>query len=129
MFLIAIVVLLAADAADVGYIVGMYSTKEHRGLGGHFIMSVNGRKVAKLRYPTYYRLEVPKGVYNVKLDGEKSPGILCHVIAGESCFVRARTVGSDRRREVQLISPEQAAVELGKLLPLEIEAVYVQPKR
>ena len=91
-------------------------------------MKVDGRKVAKLRYPTYYRLEVPPGVYDITLDEDdkdRTP-ILCHLIAGESCFVRAKVTGRDNVREVNLISPHEAALELQKLLPLEQEKIYIK---
>lgn len=105
---------------------GMYSAKERRGIGGHFLMKVDGKRVAKLRYPTYYRLEVPPGVYSVTFDDKAEPPILCHLIAGESCYIRARLTGSEDRREVALISPEQAAKQLQQLLPLEKEHVYLE---
>jgi hypothetical protein len=115
---------LSAQASDIAYIVGMYSAKERPGLGGHFLMKVDGKKIAKLRYPTYYRLEVPPGVYNVTMDDKDRPPILCHLAAGEICYIRARTVGIESRAEVDLISPEQAWVQLRNLIPLEKEKVY-----
>jgi hypothetical protein len=118
--------ILAAQAADTAYIVGMYSEKERRGLGGRFLMKVDGKKVASLRYPTYYRLEVPPGVYNITMDDKDRPPILCHLIAGESCYIRARLVGHDNVREVHLISPHEAAVQLQKLLPIEQESIYIK---
>src|SRR5262245_53047082 len=118
---------LAANAAGSAYIVGMYSVKERRGIGGYFLIKVDGKRVAKLRYPTYYRLEVPPGVYSITFDDKAEPPILCHLIAGESCYIRARLTGNADRREVALISPEQAAKQLQQLLPLEKEHVYLEP--
>ena len=65
--------LALVQAADTAYIVGMYSSKDTRGLGGRFLMKVDDKKVASLRYPTYYRLEVPPGVYNVTMDDKDRP--------------------------------------------------------
>ena len=124
--LLVIGTVLSSYAADTAYIVGMYSAKERRGLGRHFTMKVDGKRVAKLRFPTYYRLAVPPGVYNVTLDERDRPTILCHLIAGESCYVRVKTVGIEDRAEVELISPHLAAVELQTLLPLEQERIYVK---
>ncbi len=117
---------LSSYAAETAYIVGMYTAKERRGLGKHFIMKVDGKRIAKLRFPTYYRLAVPPGVYNVTLDERERPTILCHLIPGESCYVRVKTVGIEDRAEVELISPHVAAVELQALLPLEQERIYVK---
>lgn len=122
---------LSSYAAETAYIVGMYSAKERRGLGRHFTMKVDGKRIAKLRFPTYYRLPVPPGVYNVSLekdgpDEKDRPIILCHLIAGESCYVRAKTVGIEDRAEVELISPHVAAVELQNLLPLEQERIHMK---
>lgn len=114
------------QAAETAYIVGMYSSKDTRGLGGWFLMKVDGRKVASLRYPTYYRLEVPPGVYNITMDEKDRPPILCHLIAGESCYIRARLVGRENSPEVHLMSPHEAAVELQRLLPIEQEKIYLK---
>ena len=124
--LLSLVPLLLAEAPETAHIVGMYSEKSRPGLGGHFLMKVDGKKVANLRYPTYYRLTVPPGVYDISLEDKDQPPILCHLIAGESCYVRARTTGPNALREVALISPHEAAVQLQKLLPLENEKVYIR---
>jgi hypothetical protein len=124
--LLAIGVVLSSYAADTAYIVGMYSKKERRGLSRHFTMKVDGKKIARLRFPTYYRIAVPPGVYNVTLDEKDRPTILCHLIAGESCYVRVKTVGAEDRAEVELISPHLAAVELQTLLPLEQERIHMK---
>ena len=123
---LAFAALAMVQAADTAYIVGMYSSKDTRGLGGRFLMKVDDKKVASLRYPTYYRLEVPPGVYNVSMDDKDRPPILCHLIAGESCYIRARLVGRDNSPEVNLISPHEAAVELQRLLPIEQEKIYMK---
>jgi hypothetical protein len=109
---ILILVAMTARAADMAYIVPMYSQKERPGLGGYFLLKVDGKRVAKLRYPTYYSLEVPPGVYDITMDDKDRVPILCHLIAGESCYIRARLTGRDNLREVDLISSHQAAVEL-----------------
>ena len=109
-----------------GYIVAMYSSKDTRGLGGYFEVSVDGRKVAKLRYPTYFRLAVPPGAYTVTMDATSKSPVLCHVIAGESCYVRARTVGKENRREFDLVSPEEAGRQLRNTFQLEKEKVYME---
>ena len=124
--IITLAAVLSMQAADTAYIVGMYSEKERRGLGGHFLMKVDGKKVANLRYPTYYRLEVPPGVYNITMDDKDQLPILCHLIAGESCYIRARLIGQNNIREVHLISPHDAAVQLQRLLPIEQEKIYIK---
>lgn len=120
--------LIAGLRADdsVGYIVAMYSAKDTRGLGGYFELSVDGRKVAKLRYPTYFRLAVPPGAYTVTMDAVSKSTVLCHVIAGESCYVRARMVGTENRREFDLVSPEEAGRQLRNTFQLEKEKVYME---
>lgn len=123
--MIIVAAALIANAAGGAYIVGMYSIKERRGIGGYFLMKVDGKKVAKLRYPTYYRLEVPPGVYTVTFDDKAEPPILCHLIAGESCYIRALLTGNNGR-DVALISPQEAAKQLQQLLPLEREHVYLE---
>ncbi len=112
---------LLSRAADPGFIVGMYSVKERPGLGGHFLFKINGKPVAKIRYPTYYRLDVRPGFYTISVDD--GPPIFCHVISGESCHVRMRVVGRDGRREVEMLTSHQAALELQKVMPLEKEHV------
>jgi hypothetical protein len=125
--LLAIVALVsAAQAAETGYIVTMYSAKESPGLGGYFEVRVDGKKVARLRYGTYFRLAVPPGAYTVTMDAESKSPILCYLIAGESCYVRARTVGKENRREVDLVSPEEAGRQLRNTIPLEKEKVFVE---
>ena len=46
--------------------------------------------MARLRFPTYYRVAVPPGVYNVTFaetsGGDRRLPILCHLIAGETCY-------------------------------------------
>lgn len=117
---------LAAAEPPVGYIVAMYASKETRGLGGYFEVTVDGRKVAKLRYGTYYRLAVPPGAYTVTMDAPSKSPMLCHVIAGESCYVRARVTGKDDRREADLVSPEEGARQLRSTIPLEPEKILVR---
>jgi hypothetical protein len=117
---------LAAHAAEVGYIVTMYSAKDTPGLGGFFTVTVDGRKVAKLRYPTYYRLPVPPGAYTITMDAPTATPILCNLIAGETCYVRARKVGKENRREAALISPEEAYRELRKTFLLDNEHIYMR---
>ena len=73
---ILILVVMTARAADMAYIVGMYSQKERPGLGGYFLLKVDGKKVAKLRYSTYYRLEVLPGVYDITMDEQDRAPIL-----------------------------------------------------
>jgi hypothetical protein len=116
----------AASAADSGYIVAMYSAKETRGLGGYFDVSVDGKKVARLRYGTYFRLAVPPGAYEVTMDAPSKSHMLCHLIAGETCYVRARLVGKENRREADLVSPEEAGRQLRNTIPLEKEKVYME---
>ena len=111
---------------SAGYIVAMYSAKDTRGLGGYFELSVDGRKIAKLRYPTYFRLAVPPGAYTVTMDATSKSTVLCHVIAGESCYVRARMVGKENRREFDLVSPEEGGRQLRNAIPLEKEKVYME---
>jgi hypothetical protein len=121
---------LAANAQNVGYIVAMYSAKETRGLGGYFNVIVDGRKVARLRYGTYYRLSVPPGAYSVTMDAPSKRVILCNVIAGESCYVQARQIGKgdgkDSTREVDLVSPEEAYRQLRNTIPLENEKIFIR---
>jgi hypothetical protein len=107
-------------------IVLMYSAKDTHGLGGYFEVSIDGRRVAKLRYPTYVRLAVPPGAYTVTMDAPSRSPVLCHVIAGESCYVRARMIGNENRREFDLVSPEEAFRQLRNTIPLEKEKVYLQ---
>jgi hypothetical protein len=115
-----------ARAADHGYLVAMYSAKETRGLGGYFEVRVDGKKVARLRYGTYFRLAVPPGAYQVTMDAPSTSLMLCHVISGESCYVRARLVGKENRREADLVSPEEAGRQLRNTIPLEKEKVYME---
>ena len=117
---------IATAASPVGYIVAMYSAKDTRGLGGYFEVTVDGTRVAKLRYGTYYRLAVPPGAYTVTMDAPSTSTMLCHVIAGESCYVRARMVGKNNAREAALVSPEEAARQLRNTIPLEPEKVFVR---
>jgi hypothetical protein len=118
---------LAATAGEVGYIVTMYSAKDTPGLGGHFTVTVDGRKVARLRYPTYYRLPVPPGTYTVTIeDAPTAMPILCNLIAGETCYVRARHVGKENRREAALLAPEEAYRELRKTFLLENEHIFLR---
>ena len=125
--LFLVVLLTTASAADPGYIVTMYSSKETRGLGGYFEVKVSGKRVARLRYGTYFRLAVPPGAYEVTMDEAVSKStILCHLIAGESCYVRARMVGKENRREVDLVSPEEGGRQLRNTIPLEKEKVYME---
>lgn len=124
--LLSLASLLLAEAPGTAHIVGMYPEKSKPGLGGNFLMKVDGRKVANLRYLTYHRLTVPPGVYDISMDVKDQTPILCHLIAGESCYIRARTVGHEAVREVALISPHEAAVQLQKLLPLENERIYIR---
>ena len=121
----AITSVLTAHAEDAAYIVTMYSSKETRGLGGYFEVNVDGKKVAKLRYPTYFRLAVPPGAYTVTMAAANGSPVLCHVIAGESCYVRARLVGKENRREFHLVSPEEAGRQLRNTFALEREKIYM----
>jgi hypothetical protein len=104
----------------------MYSAKETRGLGGYFELRVDGKKVAKLRYGTYFRLAAPAGAYTITMDATSKSAVLCHVIAGESCYVRARLVGKENRREFDLVSPEEGGRQLRNTIPLEKEKVYME---
>lgn len=113
------------EADPRGYIVTMYSAKDTRGLGGYFDVSVDGKKVAKLRYATYFRLAVPPGAYTVTMDAPSLAPVLCHLVAGESCYVRARMTGKGNRREFSLVSPEEGARQLGNTIPLEKEKVRI----
>ena len=125
---LAILTLAAAilsQAAEPGFIVGMYSVKERPGLGGHFLFKISGKPVAKIRFPTYYRLDVPPGFYSVTVDDK--PPIFCHVISGESCHIGMRTLGQEGRREVELLTSDKAALELQKVMPLEREHILASP--
>ena len=116
---------ILSRAAEPGFIVGMYSAKERPGLGGHFLFKINGKPVAKIRFPTYYRADVQPGFYSVTVDDK--PPIVCHVISGESCHIRMRTLGKEGRRDVELLTSEKAALELQKVMPLEREHVLASP--
>ena len=83
-------------------------------------MKVDGKPVAKLVYPRYFRLSVPPGVYDVALAGKT---FLCHLVAGESCYVRVKVV--ERRPVADLLSFNAAAIELQKVQPLDREKVIV----
>lgn len=126
LLLVLLLAALANAASPEGYIVAMYSAKDTRGLGGYFEVSVDGRKVAKLRYGTYFRFPVRPGAYTVTMDAPSKSPMLCHVIAGESCYIRARMVGKDNVREVSLVSPEEGARQLRNTIPLEKEKVFLQ---
>jgi hypothetical protein len=116
---------ILSQAAEPGFIVGMYSVKERPGLGGHFLFQVNGKPLAKIRFPTYYRLDVQPGFYTVTVDDK--PPIFCHVISGESCHIRMQTIGKEGRREVELLTSDKAALELQKVMPLEREYILASP--
>ena len=118
---------ILSQAAEPGFIVGMYTAKDRPGLGGHFLFKINGKPVAKIRFPTYYRADVQPGFYTVTVDDK--PPIFCHVISGESCHIRMRTIGNEGRREVELLTSEKAALELQKLMPLEREHVLASPMK
>jgi hypothetical protein len=115
---------LSIQAEEVGYIVGLYSAKERVGGGRTLLLKLDGKPIAKLRHPTYHRVAVRPGVYEVAI-GDSGTRILCHVIAGEFCYVRATTTEKDRKVEVELISPEQAWRELPKTMPVESGQVFV----
>ena len=123
---LALFLALSTQAQNLGYIVTMYSAKDTRGLGGYFNVVVDGRKVARLRYGTYYRLPVPPGAYSVTMDAPSKHVILCNLIAGESCYVRARQVGQANVREVDLVSPDEAFRQLRNTIPLENEKIFVR---
>ncbi len=127
---LALASVLFMQAADPAYIVGLYPSKESRGLGPQFTLRVDGKNVARLRFPTYYRVAVPPGVYNVTFaetsGGDRRLPILCHLIAGETCYIRVRTFGKEDRPEVELLPPSQAWLDLRNLIPLEKERVYLQ---
>ena len=119
---------LSIQSADVGYIVGLYSQKDRPGVGETLSLRVDGKQVAKLRFPTYYRVAVPPGAYEITI-GSSEKQILCHVIAGEFCYVRARTKADGKQVEVDLISPEQAWRELPKTYPIESGQVLMKSWR
>src|SRR3712207_2943817 len=105
----------------------MHSVKERPGLGRHFLFKVNGKPVAKIRFPTYYRLDVQPGFYTITVDDK--PPIFCHVISGESCHIQMRSIGPESRREVELLTSEKAALELQKVMPLEREHILGAPRQ
>ena len=121
--------LIAQDTPDSSFIVAMHSGSTRPRTGGDFVFRVNGNKVAKLRFPTYFRLRVPPGVYSITLDEPASKLMVCHVIAGESCYVRAKRAGSGEPARIDLISFTEAAVELQNLIPLEPEKIYIRTWR
>lgn len=108
------------------YIVALYSEKQERGLSREFLFRIDGIKAAKLRYPAYYRLAVPPGVYTATVDGVNKPPIVCHAIAGEVCYFRIRTIGREGKPEADLISPEQAWRQLATAIPIDKEKVLLK---
>jgi hypothetical protein len=126
LILLTMAAALITQAADLASIFAMYSSKGQKGLGPRLTLKIDGRKVARLRFPTYYRIDVPPGVYAITMDESDKAPIICHLIAGETCYIRARTVGKQDRAEVELLSPTQASEDIRRVIPLEPEHVYLK---